>query len=69
MTVNNISTSSGLNYEVNLSQKVLEASRMHFWQGTGKCKDGTLKYQNQNINKPRHKRKLSLIVGIFYSFS
>ena len=69
MTVNNISTSSGLNYEVNLSEKVLEANRIYFWQGKGKCKDGALKYQNQNINKPDHKRKLSLIVGIFHSFS
>ena len=38
-----------------------KGSRMHFWQGTDKCKDGTLKYQNKNVNKPGHKRKLSLL--------
>ena len=25
-----------------------KASRMYFWQGTDKCKFGTLKYQNEN---------------------
>ena len=32
-----------------------KASRMHFWQCTDKCKDGTLKYQHDNINKPVRK--------------
>ena len=27
-------------------------SRMHFWEGRDKYNDGTLKYQNENINKP-----------------
>ena len=32
-----------------------EASRMHFWQGTEKYKDGTLKYQNEmSINLDKH---------------
>ena len=35
-----------------------KARRMHFWQGTDKYNDGKLKYQNENINKPEHKRKL-----------
>ena len=34
---------------------------MDFWQGIDKCKDGTLKYQNENVNKPGRKRKLSLL--------
>ena len=38
---------------------------MHFWQGTSKCKDGTLKYQNENVNKPGRKRKLSLLEEFF----
>ena len=38
-----------------------KASKMYFWQGTEKCKDGTLKYQNENVNKPGLKRKLSLL--------
>ena len=38
-----------------------KASRMHFWQGTDKFKDGTLKYQNENINKPGREMKLSLL--------
>ena len=38
---------------------------MHFWQGTSKYKDGTLKYQNENVNKPGHKRKLSLLEEFF----
>ena len=42
-----------------------KASRMHFWQGTGKWKDGTLKYQNENINKLGRKRKLSLLEVFF----
>ena len=42
-----------------------KASRMHFWQGTDKCKDGTIKYQNQNVNKPGRKRKLSLLEEFF----
>ena len=37
-----------------------KTSRVHFWQGTDKCKYGILKYQNKNINKPGRKRKLSL---------
>ena len=39
----------------------LKASKMYFWQGTEKCKDGTLKYQNENVNKPGLKRKFSLL--------
>ena len=42
-----------------------KASRMHFWQGIDKCKDGTLKYQNENINKPGRKRKLSFFKEFF----
>ena len=38
---------------------------MHFWQGTSKYKDGTLKYQNENVNKPGRKRKLSLLEEFF----
>ena len=38
---------------------------MHFWQGTDKCKDGTLKYQNENVNKSGRKRKLSLLEEFF----
>ena len=30
-----------------------------------KCKDGILKYQNENMNKPGCKRKLSLLEGFF----
>ena len=42
-----------------------KASTMHFWQGTDKCKDGTLKYQNENVNKSGRKRKLSLLEEFF----
>ena len=42
-----------------------KAGRMHFWQGTDKYKDGTLKYQNENVNKPGRKRKLSLLEEFF----
>ena len=42
-----------------------KVSRIHFWQGTSKCKDGTLKYQNENVNKPGRKRKLSLLEEFF----
>ena len=42
-----------------------KTSRLHFWQSTGKWKDGTLKYQNENINKPERKRKLSLLESFF----
>ena len=42
-----------------------KASRMHFWQSTDKCKDGTLKYQNENVSKPACKRKLSLLEEFF----
>ena len=42
-----------------------KASRMHFWHGTDKCKDGTLKYQNENVNKLGRKRKLSLLEEFF----
>ena len=42
-----------------------KASRMYFWQGTEKCKDEALKYENENINKPRRKRKLSLLEEFF----
>ena len=38
---------------------------MYFWQGADKCKDGTLKCQNENINKPVRKRKLSLLEDFF----
>ena len=38
---------------------------MHFWQGTDKCKDGTLKCQNENVNKSGRKRKLSLLEEFF----
>ena len=38
---------------------------MHFWQGTSKYKDGTLKHQNENVNKPGRKRKLSLLEEFF----
>ena len=38
-----------------------KASMMHFWHGTGKCKDGTLKYQNENINKPGPGADLGLL--------
>ena len=34
---------------------------MHFWQGTDKCKDGKLKYQNENINKPGPEADLGLL--------
>lgn len=34
---------------------------MHFSPGTNKCKDGPLKYSNENINQPGRKRKLSLM--------
>ena len=30
-----------------------------------KCKDGTLKYQNEIVNKPGRKRKLSLLEEYF----
>ena len=42
-----------------------KASRMCFWQGTDNCQDGTIKYQNENVNKPGRKRKLSLLEGFF----
>ena len=42
-----------------------KASTMHFWQGTDKCKDGTLKYQNENVNKSGRKRKLSFLEEFF----
>ena len=42
-----------------------KASRMHFWQGKYKCKDGAIKYQNENVNKPGRKRKLSLLEEFF----
>ena len=42
-----------------------KASTMHFWPGTDKCKDGTLKYQNENVNKSGRKRKLSLLEEFF----
>ena len=42
-----------------------KASTMHFWQGTDKCKDGTVKYQNENVNKSGRKRKLSLLEEFF----
>ena len=42
-----------------------KAGSMHFWQDTDKCKDGTLKYQNENANKPRLKTKLSLLEEFF----
>ena len=38
---------------------------MHFWQGTDKCKNATIKYQNENVNKPERKRKLSLLDEFF----
>ena len=38
-----------------------KTSRMHFLQGIDKCNDGTVKYQNENVNKPARKRKLSLL--------
>ena len=44
-----------------LSGRSQNSSRMHFWQYTDKCKDGILKYQNENIDKPGRKRKLSLM--------
>ena len=39
----------------------LQASKMHFWQGRDKYNDGTLKYQNKNINEPGRKIKLLLL--------
>ena len=42
-----------------------KANRMHFWQGTDKFEDGTLKYQNENVNKPGRKRKLALLEEFF----
>ena len=39
--------------------------RIHFCQGTDKCKYGTLKYENENVNKPERKRKLSLLEEFF----
>ena len=42
-----------------------KASRMHFWQGKYKCKDGAIKHQNENVNKPGRKRKLSLLEEFF----
>ena len=42
-----------------------KSSRMHFWQDADKCKDRTLKYQSENINKPGRKRKLSLMEEFF----
>ena len=42
-----------------------KASRMHFWQGTDKCEDGTIKYQNGNVNKAGPKRKLSILEEFF----
>ena len=59
------------NYDaLNAVFKCLEpkASRMYFWQGADKCKDGTLKCQNENINKPVRKRKLSLLEEFFFCF-
>ena len=56
------------NYYVLIAEfKCLEskASRIHFWQGADKCKDGTSKYQNENANKPGRKRKLSLLAKFF----
>ena len=40
---------------------------MHFWQGADKFNDGTLKYQNKNVNKPGRKRKLSLLEEFLFS--
>ena len=42
-----------------------KARRMHFWQGTDKWKDGTIKYQNENVNKPGREKKLSLLEEFF----
>ena len=38
---------------------------MDFWQGTDKCKDEALQYQNENVNKPGRKRKLALLEEFF----
>ena len=43
----------------------LKASKMLFWLGTDKCEDGTIKYQNENVNKSGRKRKLSLLEEFF----
>ena len=38
---------------------------MNFRQSTDKCEDGKIKYQTENVNKPRRKRKLSLLEEFF----
>ena len=38
---------------------------MHFWSSTGKFKDGTLKYQNENISKLERSKKSSLLEQFF----
>ena len=45
-----------------------KASGMHFWQGTNKCKNRVLKYQNENINKPGRKKKF-LVGKVFNCYS
>ena len=40
-------------------------SKMYFWKGAGKCKNGSLEYQNENINKLARKRQLSLLKEFF----
>lgn len=40
-------------------------SKMYFWKGAGKCKTGSLEYQNENINKLARKRQLSLLKEFF----
>ena len=42
-----------------------KTSRIHFWSSTSKFKDGTLKSQNENINKREYTRKLSLLGQFF----
>ena len=42
-----------------------KVSRIPFWQGIDKCKDGALRYQNENIHKPERKRKLRFFEELF----
>ena len=38
---------------------------MHFWSSTSKFKDGTLKYQDENISKLERSKKASLLEQFF----
>ena len=42
-----------------------KTSSMHFWSSTGKFKDGTLKYQDENISKLERSKKPSLLEQFF----